>query len=217
MKAALFFTLAFCTSVFAAPSQKAVRAQVVGELPSLLKLYQHLHANPEISFQEKETAKTLAAELRRAGFEVSTGIGGHGIVGVLKNGAGPTVLVRTDLDALPVKEATGLAFASTRTTIDDLGKTVPTMHACGHDVHMACWTGTARVLAHFKNDWSGTLVFIGQPAEERGAGAKAALRAFSPFSCAGGRFRVICALRSPTESRRERHGPYPPEGPSEPL
>jgi hippurate hydrolase len=175
MKAALFFTLIFCTSVFAAPSQKAVRAQVVGELPSLLKLYQHLHANPEISFQEKETAKTLAAELRRAGFEVSTGIGGHGIVGVLKNGAGPTVLVRTDLDALPVKEATGLAFASKRTTTDDLGKTVPTMHACGHDVHMACWTGTARVLAHFKNDWSGTLVFIGQPAEERGAGAKAML------------------------------------------
>ena len=130
----------------------------------MLKLYQHLHANPEISFQEKETAKVLAAELEKIGFEVSTGIGGHGVVGVLKNGAGPTVLVRTDLDALPVKEATGLAFASKRTTTDDLGKTVPTMHACGHDVHMACWTGTARVLAHFKKDWSGTLVFIGQPA-----------------------------------------------------
>ena len=146
-----------------------------GELSSLLKLYQHLHANPEISFQEKETAKVLAAELEKIGFEVSTSIGGHGGGGVLKNGAGPTVLVRTDLDALPVKEATGLAFASKRTTTDDLGKTVPTMHACGHDVHMACWTGTARVLAHFKNDWSGTLVFIGQPAEERGAGAKAML------------------------------------------
>jgi len=113
--------------------------------------------------------------LKKIGFEVSTGIGGHGVVGVLKNGDGPTVLVRTDLDALPVKEATGLAFASKRTTTDDLGKTVPTMHACGHDVHMTCWTGTARVLAHFKKDWSGTLVFIGQPAEERGAGAKAML------------------------------------------
>ena len=175
MKTHLLFTLIFCASLSAAPRQKAVRAKVGAELPSLLKLYQHLHANPEISFQEKETAKTLAAELRRAGFEVSTGIGGHGIVGLLKNGDGPTVLVRTDLDALPVKEATGLAFASTRTTTDDLGKTVRTMHACGHDVHMACWTGTARVLAHFKRDWSGTLVFIGQPAEERGAGAKAML------------------------------------------
>ena len=175
MKATFFLSLILCASVFAAPSQKVVRERVGGELPSLLKLYQHLHANPEISFQEKETAKTLAAELEKIGFEVSTGIGGHGVVGVLKNGAGTTVLVRTDLDALPVKEATGLAFASTRTTIDDLGKTVPTMHACGHDVHMACWTGTARVLAHFKKDWSGTLVFIGQPAEERGAGAKAML------------------------------------------
>ena len=175
MKSTLFLSLILCASVFAAPSQKAVRERVGGELPSLLKLYQHLHANPEISFQEKETAKTLAAELEKIGFEVSTGIGGHGVVGVLKNGEGPTVLVRTDLDALPVKEATGLAFASKRTTTDDLGKTVPTMHACGHDVHMACWTGTARVLAHFKKEWSGTLVFIGQPAEERGAGAKAML------------------------------------------
>jgi len=175
MKATFFLLLIVCVSVFAAPSQKAVRERVDGELPSLLKLYQHLHANPEISFQEKETAKTLAGELKKTGFEVSTGIGGHGLVGVLKNGDGPTVLVRTDLDALPVKEATGLAFASTRTTTDDLGKPVPTMHACGHDVHMTCWTGTARVLAHFKKDWSGTLVFIGQPAEERGAGAKAML------------------------------------------
>lgn len=175
MKAPIFFSLMTCATLAAAPTQKAVEQRVAGELPSLLKLYQQLHANPEISFQEKETARTLAAELKKIGFEVSTGIGGHGLVGVLKNGAGPTVLVRTDLDALPVKEATGLAYASTRTTTDDLGKTVPTMHACGHDVHMTCWTGTARVLAHFKRDWRGTLVFIGQPAEERGAGAKAML------------------------------------------
>ena len=91
MKAALFLSLILCASVFAAPSQKAVRERVGGELPSLLKLYQHLHANPEISFQEKETAKTLAAELEKIGFEVSTGIGGHGVVGVLKNGAGSTI------------------------------------------------------------------------------------------------------------------------------
>ena len=164
-----------CASVAAAPSQKAVRDRVNKEIPSLLELYQYLHANPEISFQEAKTGQRLGTELKTIGFKVTQNVGGHGVVCVLKNGKGPTVLVRTDTDALPVKEATGLPFASTRTTTDDLGKTVPTMHACGHDVHMACWTGTARVLAHFKQDWSGTLVFIGQPAEERGAGAKAML------------------------------------------
>ena len=171
----LVLLIILCASAAAAPSQKAVRDRVDREIPSLLKLYQYLHANPEISFQEAKTGQRLGTELKTIGFEVTQNVGGHGVVCVLKNGKGPTVLVRTDTDALPVKEATGLAFASTRTTTDDLGKTVPTMHACGHDVHMACWTGTARVLAHFKNDWSGTLVFIGQPAEERGAGAKAML------------------------------------------
>jgi len=175
MKTHFFFTLLACASLAAAPSQKAVRTKVAAELPSLTKLYQHLHANPEISFQENETAKTLAGELRQAGFTVTTGIGGHGLVGVLKNGAGPTVLVRCDTDALPVKEATGLPFASKRTTTDDRGKIVPTMHACAHDIHMTCWAGAARVLVHFKTGWSGTLVFIAQPAEERGAGAKAML------------------------------------------
>jgi len=163
------------THLYAAPAQPAVKARVAAELPALQKLYQKIHANPELSFQEKETAATLAAELRQRGFKVSTGIGGHGIVGVLKNGEGPTVLVRCDMDALPVKEATGLPFASKKTATDGAGKTVPVMHACGHDINMTCWAGAARVLAHFRKDWRGTLVFIGQPAEERGAGARAML------------------------------------------
>ncbi len=173
MKPIVFLLL--CISVAAAPSQKAVRDRVNKELPSLLKLYQYLHANPEISFQEAKTGQRLGVELKTLGFEVTQNVGGHGVVCVLKNGKGPTVLVRTDTDALPVKEATGLLFASTRTTTDDQGKTVPAMHACAHDVHMTCWSGTARVLTDLKSQWSGTLVFIGQPAEERGAGAKAML------------------------------------------
>ena len=164
-----------CVSVVAAPSQKAVRDSVDREIPSLLKLYQYLHANPEISFQEEKTGQRLGAEMKKLGFEVAQNVGGYGVVCVLKNGKGPTALVRTDTDALPVKEATGLSFASTRTTTDDLGKKVPTMHACAHDVHMACWTGVARVLSKLNNEWKGTLVFIAQPAEERGAGAKAML------------------------------------------
>ena len=169
------FLIVSTLNLSAAPAQPAVKARVASELPALQKLYQKIHANPELSFQEKETAATLATELRKLGFTVSTGIGGHGIVGVLKNGEGPTVLVRCDMDALPVKEATGLQFASKKTATDDAGKTVPVMHACGHDINMTCWAGAARVLAHFRKQWQGTLVFIGQPAEERGAGARAML------------------------------------------
>lgn len=117
----------------------------------------------------------MADELKQAGFEVTPKVGGHGVVGVLKNGPGPTVLVRTDLDGLPVLEETGLPYASKTRTKDDHGREVPTMHACGHDVHMTSFIGTARVLATLRDRWSGTLVFIGQPAEERVGGAKAML------------------------------------------
>ncbi len=151
---------------------KPIGERVAKEFPALLDLYKHLHAHPEISFQEAKTAQRMAEELDKLGFAVSRNVGGHGVVGVLKNGAGPTVMVRTDLDALPVKEATGLPFASKITTVDESGKEVPTMHACGHDIHMTCWVGAARVLAALRNDWAGTLVFIAQPAEERGAGAR---------------------------------------------
>ena len=140
--------------------------------PGLLDLYRHLHSHPELSYHEAETSKRIAEELRKAGTEVTTGVGKTGVVGVLKNGDGPVVLVRTDLDALPVIEATGLPFASKVTTADDEGKTVGVMHACGHDVHMTCLVGTARWLADHKDRWKGTVVLVGQPAEEKIGGAK---------------------------------------------
>ncbi|MCW5554029.1 MAG: amidohydrolase [Verrucomicrobiae bacterium] len=150
----------------------AVRTRVNAEYPALFELYKHFHANPELSFQEEKTAARLAEELRRSGYEVTTGVGGHGVVTVLKNGDGPTVLVRCDLDALPVKEQTGLPYASKVVAKDDSGREVPVMHACGHDVHMACLVGVARVLQDLRAHWRGTLVLIGQPAEERGGGAR---------------------------------------------
>jgi amidohydrolase len=138
-------------------------------------LYKHLHSNPEISFQEEKTAARMAQELRKIGFDVTENVGGYGIVAILKNGDGPTVMVRSDMDALPVKEQTGLLFASKATTTDDSGKLVPAMHACGHDVHMTSLVGTARRLVAMQDNWQGTLIMIGQPAEERVGGAKAML------------------------------------------
>lgn len=145
------------------------------EAPTLDALYRHLHAHPELSLQEKETARRIATELREAGFQVTTGVGGHGVVAVLRNGAGPTVLWRSDLDALPVREETGLPYASSATATDDAGRQVPVMHACGHDLHMTTLVGLARGLKSLAGSWSGTAVLIGQPAEERVAGAKAML------------------------------------------
>jgi len=152
-----------------------VQSFVDQEYPSLRELYTHLHAHPELSFGEEQTAATVAAELRKLDFKVTTQVGGHGVVGVLSNGEGPTVLVRTDLDALPVKEETGLPYASTVRATDDQGREVDVMHACGHDVHMTVFVGTARLLSRSRASWQGTLVMIGQPAEERGAGARAML------------------------------------------
>jgi len=154
-----------------------INKRLDAELESLEKLYKVLHANPELSFEEERTAARMAHELKALGFEVTTGVGGHGVVGVLKNGKGPTVLVRTDMDALPVTEKTGVAYASKVRVRDKEGKDVGVMHACGHDMHMTCWTGTARVLAGMKDQWHGTLVFIGQPAEEVGGGARRMLEA----------------------------------------
>jgi hippurate hydrolase len=150
----------------------AVKKQIDYQLPSLEKLYKHIHSNPELSFQEVNTAALMAHELKSLGFTVTTSVGVHGVVGVLKNGQGPTVLVRTDMDALPVTEKTGVSYASKVRTRDKEGRDVGVMHACGHDMHMACWVGTARVLTALKDRWKGTLVFIGQPAEEVGGGAK---------------------------------------------
>ena len=175
----LFLSFLLTSSLFAAD----VASLTKQELPSLVALYQELHANPELSMHEVETAARVAKELREAGFEVTENVGGHGVVGVLKNGDGPVILVRTDLDALPVKEQTGAAYASTKVVKDELGREVSVMHACGHDIHMASFVGTARVLAKLRDAWRGTVVMIGQPAEERVLGARLMLLAglFSKF------------------------------------
>ncbi len=154
-----------------------VEKRIDAEFDHLQTLYKYLHTHPELSLQEEKTSARLAKELRDAGFEVTEKVGGYGVVGVLKNGKGPTVLVRTDMDALPVTEATGLPYASKERVRDKAGNEVGVMHACGHDMHMTCFAGTARVLASMKDRWSGTLVFIGQPAEEIGSGARMMLEA----------------------------------------
>jgi hippurate hydrolase len=154
-----------------------VEKRVAPEYDSLEALYKSIHTHPELSLQEERTSARLAKELKAAGFDVTEKVGGYGVVGVLRNGPGPTVLVRTDMDALPVMEATGLPYASKERVRDKNGNDVGVMHACGHDMHMACWTGTARVLSSMKDRWSGTLVFIGQPAEEIGTGARLMLEA----------------------------------------
>jgi hippurate hydrolase len=160
-----------------------VASVVKQELPSLVTLYKELHTNPELSLHETETAARIAKNLREAGLDVTENVGGHGVVGVLRNGDGPVILVRTDLDALPVKEQTGAPYASTKVVKDDLGREVNVMHACGHDIHMTSFVGTARALAKLKDQWKGTVVMIGQPAEERVLGARFMLRAglFSKF------------------------------------
>jgi hippurate hydrolase len=147
----------------------AIRA----DLPELMELYRDLHANPELSLQEVRTPAKLAPEARALGFEVTEQVGGSGVVAVLKNGPGPVLLIRADMDALPVKEQTELPFASNAIGKLPNGAEAPVMHACGHDTHMTTWVATARRLAANKDDWSGTVVMVLQPAEELGRGAKA--------------------------------------------
>ncbi len=153
-----------------------VAAWATSHIDEFETLYRYFHQHPELSFQEEHTAQRFADELRRRGLTVTPSIGGHGVVGVLKNGEGPTLMLRADLDALPVAEETNLAYASTATTVDMDGAKVGLMHACGHDLHMTNLIATAAYLAEHRTDWSGTLVVIGQPAEERGSGAKAMLK-----------------------------------------
>lgn len=154
---------------------EAFAAWFAGQRASLEQLYQDLHQKPELSLQERSTAARLQAELEAAGFAVTGGVGGTGVVGVLANGDGPVVLLRADLDGLPIAEATGLPYASTvRGTAAD-GTPIGTMHACGHDLHMSCLVGAARRLHQLRDQWRGTVVCIGQPAEERALGARAML------------------------------------------
>jgi amidohydrolase len=158
-----------------AQSGSSVATEVEAVYPQADALYRELHQHPELSNHEQQTAAKLAAGLRQLGYDVTTGVGGTGVVGLLRNGAGPTVMLRTELDALPVTESTGLPYASTVRTKDDSGTDVGVMHACGHDVHMAAWMATARIMAGRRPRWKGTLVLIGQPAEETITGAKAML------------------------------------------
>lgn len=152
-----------------------VRKAVEIDMPSLMDLYRDLHANPELSFQEFRTSAKLAAEAKRLGFTVTEKVGQTGVVAVMKNGPGPVVMIRADMDGLPVIEQTGLPYASKVKGVSKTGLETGVMHACGHDTHMSAWVGTARQLAANKDKWSGTLVMILQPAEEIGSGARAML------------------------------------------
>lgn len=174
--AAFFMLIAPLGSVEAQePENSDAGAWAKKNLPPLVELYRELHANPELSYQEKQTAAKLAAIWKAEGYEVTTEIGGHGVVGILKNGDGPTIMLRTDLDGLPVTELTNLAYGSKVKTKNTDGDEVGVMHACGHDIHMTVVTGTGRYMAQHKDTWKGTLMLIAQPAEETGAGAKAML------------------------------------------
>jgi amidohydrolase len=183
----LTLVLAAFLSVFSLNTnaqQVSLDAMIERDLASMLTTYKALHTAPELSHREEKTSAFVAGELRKLGFTVTERIGkyqntqwtGYGVVGVLKNGAGPTVLVRTELDALPVEENTGLPYSSNVKTKNDAGVEVSVMHACGHDIHMTSFLGTARLLSELKDKWSGTLVMLGQPAEETGDGANAMLR-----------------------------------------
>src|SRR5882724_3854096 len=151
-----------------------IEKSVEADYPKLDALYKDVHAHPELAFQEVKTAAKLAAEMRALGFEVTEKVGRTGLVAIYKNGDGPTILVRTELDALPMEEKTGLDYASHDKATWN-GKETFVAHSCGHDIHMASWVGTAQTLVGLKDQWQGTLMFIAQPAEETGSGAKAML------------------------------------------
>ncbi|HEX5704076.1 MAG TPA: amidohydrolase [Pyrinomonadaceae bacterium] len=183
MKKILLLLLVGGLGALSINAQQSLDALVDRELPQLVSTYKALHAAPELSHYETKTSAFIAQQLRALGYEVTENVGKYdrpewkpyGVVAVMKNGAGPTVLVRSDMDALPVEEKTGLAYASTVKTKNDAGQEVSVMHACGHDVHMTTLLGTAKMLAQLKDQWRGTLVMIGQPAEETVGGAKGML------------------------------------------
>ena len=165
-------TLLFAADPWRAPSPQ----QIDAIYPQMRVLYEDLHRNPELSLHEEKTAAKIADQLRKLGYDVTTGVGKTGVVGVLKNRPGPVVMIRAELDALPVLEKTELAYASRATTHNDQDVEVPVMHACGHDLHMSVGIGTAALLAQHKDRWHGTFIYVGQPAEERIQGATAMLK-----------------------------------------
>src|SRR3569832_1522903 len=154
-------------------SSNPVLHNLDGMLPDLEALYKDVHSHPELSMQETRTAALAADRLRGAGYEVTTGVGKTGVVGVLRNGEGPTVMLRADIDALPIQEATGLPYASQATAVDRDGETVPVSHMCGHDMHVTWLAGAAKLMADARSSWGGTLMAVFQPAEAPGEGAQA--------------------------------------------
>jgi len=175
-------------SIWVAPlvfSQQTPQSLADAELPSLLTIYKDIHSHPELSTQEQRTSALVSKELRAAGYEVTENFGkydnpklkSYGVIGIMRNGDGPKVLVRTDMDGLPVEEETGLPYASKVVAKNDEGKDVRVMHACGHDAHISIFIGVARALAKLKGQWHGTIIFVAQPAEELGTGARALLNA----------------------------------------
>ncbi len=187
----------------------AVTRRVDAEAASLVELYKQIHAHPELALREEKTAARLARELRDAGFAVTEKFGGTGVVALLKNGPGPTVMVRADMDALPIVEETGLPYASKVRVRDRDGADVGVMHACGHDVNVACLAGVARVVSRIKERWHGTLLLIGQPAEETGEGARAMLEAglFEKFPRPDFALALHCDARYPHGHVNYRPGP----------
>ncbi len=182
MKAIALVALLGC-ALPAMADDATIRAEVDRQLPDLVRAYEAFHAAPELSHHERATSERVATELRSLGYAVTDHVGkytnpawvGYGVVAVLRNGSGPTIFVRADMDALPVAEQTGLPYASHVRAVDDAGVEVPVMHACGHDLHVTVLLGTARLLATLRDRWQGTLVLVAQPAEERGDGARALL------------------------------------------
>ncbi|TMJ20141.1 MAG: amidohydrolase [Alphaproteobacteria bacterium] len=175
MRRKIFAAMLLACAMSAPVSAQDLRQAIAGDMGDLMTLYRDLHAHPELSMQETRSAARMAAEARRAGFTVTTGVGGTGVVAVMENGPGPVLLLRADMDALPVEEQTGLPFASRVRGTSLTGVESGVMHACGHDTHMTTWVGTARRMAAMRSLWSGTLVMIAQPGEEIGAGARAML------------------------------------------
>jgi len=173
LKKYFFLAIISFTIVLQAQNKEAIHKS----LPELTKIYKHIHQNPELSFMEFNTSKLLAKKMRSFGFNVTENFGGTGVVAILKNGKGPKILIRTDMDALPILEKTGVPYASKVRQKDVEGIERPVMHACGHDIHMSVWLGTAKYLSTHKKEWHGTLMMIGQPAEERGGGSDAMLKA----------------------------------------
>jgi hippurate hydrolase len=174
MKRRLVALLLMATTMSPAAAQE-LNQSIRQDMPELIELYRDLHRNPELSMQETRSARLMAQHARRAGFEVTEGVGGTGVVAVLRNGLGPTLMLRADMDGLPVEEQTGLPFASRARGTTREGLETGIMHACGHDTHMAAWVGVARRLAATREAWSGTLVMVAQPGEETSQGAKAML------------------------------------------